>query len=246
MSGLTPFNAELFGAEHLMIEDEAASTDLRARRKFGASIKDVTVNEVQSCHAKNRQAISLRPLWRITISLNDEPENLMILPPLDESLADKIMLLRTNKKPMPMPTYTGAEKARFWAALIAELPAFTHHLLSNPIPEHLRCERFGVKTFQHPELVASIEVLSPENRLLSLIDSVLFRDPVASTQVITSEELERTLLDSSFGYEARRLLDWNNATGSYLGRLAVKHPERIEARRTSTSRPWVIRPPVTP
>jgi hypothetical protein len=35
MGGLTPFNSDLFEAEHLMIEDEQASTDIRARRNFG-------------------------------------------------------------------------------------------------------------------------------------------------------------------------------------------------------------------
>ncbi len=30
-------------------------------------------------------------------------------------------------------------------------------------------------------------------------------------------------------YEARRLLDWNNATGTYLGRLAKKVPHPRES-----------------
>jgi hypothetical protein len=38
----------------------------------------------------------LKPFWRLSITLNDEPENLLILPPLDESLGDKIMLLRAQ------------------------------------------------------------------------------------------------------------------------------------------------------
>src|SRR5262249_16156279 len=43
MSGATDFNSELFGAEHLMIEDEVATVDGRKRRDFGARIKDFTV-----------------------------------------------------------------------------------------------------------------------------------------------------------------------------------------------------------
>jgi len=43
MTGATQFNSDLFMAEHLMIEDEAASTDLRTRKQFGAKIKDFTV-----------------------------------------------------------------------------------------------------------------------------------------------------------------------------------------------------------
>jgi hypothetical protein len=38
MSQQTPFNGDLVGAEHLMIEDEEASSDIRARRFFGARI----------------------------------------------------------------------------------------------------------------------------------------------------------------------------------------------------------------
>lgn len=246
MSGMTPFNAELFGAEHLVIEDEAASTDLRARRLFGARIKDFCVNEVQSCHAKNRQAISLRPVWRVSVSLNNEPENLMILPPMDESLKDKIMLLRANKAAMPMGTDSGDGRARFWAVLMAELPAFVHFLLANPIPEELRCERFGITTFQHPELLDAIEALSPEDRLLGLLDAVVFEQVTSAPIIVTSDEVERTLANSPFGYEARRLLNWANACGTYLGRLATKRPERVEQRRTNTARQWVIHPPVTP
>src|SRR5262249_29583083 len=72
MSGRTDFNGELFEAEHLMIEDEAPSTDLRSRRAFGTHIKSFAVNETHSCHAKNKQALTLKPFWRVTISLNDE------------------------------------------------------------------------------------------------------------------------------------------------------------------------------
>ena len=86
MSGLTPFNGELFGSEYLIIEDEEASTDIRARRNFGTKIKEICANLTQSCHGKHRQALTLNPFWRLTISVNDEPENLMILPPIDESL----------------------------------------------------------------------------------------------------------------------------------------------------------------
>jgi hypothetical protein len=44
MNGETTFNGELFGAEYLMIEDEEAATDIRARRNFGTKIKEITAN----------------------------------------------------------------------------------------------------------------------------------------------------------------------------------------------------------
>jgi hypothetical protein len=242
MSGATPFNGELFGAEHLMIEDECGSTDLRTRREFGAKIKDFTVNQVQSCHAKNRQAVSLKPFWRLSISLNDEPENLMILPPIDESLTDKIILLRANRQPMPMDTSTSEGHALFWQALVAEIPAFVDHLLRWDIPVELRSQRFGITHFHHPALLASIDALSPEIRLLSLIDSVLFADHsvLDGNLQLTAEDIEQRLINSNMGYEARRLLSWSNACGTYLGRLANKQPDRIKQDRTGKMRRWIL------
>ncbi len=249
MSGQTPFNADLFAAEHLMIEDECGSTDLRARREFGARIKDFTVNEVQSCHAKNRQALSLRPFWRLSVSLNDEPENMMVLPPLDENLSDKLMLLRVHRAQMPMPTDTTEARSAFWAALMAELPAFVGYLLRWEIPDALRCPRFGVTTFHHPDLLNAIDGISPEFRLLSLIDAVVFAEssPADGPNVMTAEELESKLTGSPMGLQARLLLNWNNACGTYLGRLATKRPDRIERKPNSQRREWLIKPElVTP
>jgi len=243
MRDKTEFNGELFGAEHLMIEDEVASTDIRTRRIFGARIKETTVNQTHSFHAKHRQAITLTPIWRLTISLNDEPENLLILPPLDESLIDKIMLLKVAKRPMPMATQTDAQKKAFWDALLAELPAFLWYLEQWEIPVELKSQRFGITHFHHPELLAAIETLAPETRLLALLDAELFSGPVNSAWEGTAEELERRLINGESSYEARRLLDWDNATGTYLGRLESKHPDRIQKLRTATRRLWKINPP---
>lgn len=244
MSGATDFNGELFAAEHLMVEDDIPSTDYRARRNFGTHIKGFTVNEVQSCHAKNRQAITLRPFWRLSISLNDEPENLLILPPLDESLQDKIILLKAHKHAMPMPTHTHEDRSKFWNALISELPAFIWHLTHWEIPSELKSERFGIKHFHHPELLADLENLAPENRLLEIID-IHFGAMSQDSQVWrgTAAELTSALLNSGLvAAESKQLLYWDYAAGTYLGRLAKRCPERIELARSAERREWIIKP----
>jgi len=104
MSGATPFNSNLFEAEHLMIEDDVASSDIRSRRNFGAHLKQFTANEGVQHHAKGRPAMTLIPFWRVSVSLNDEPENLAIIPPIDDSLSDKIILCKVSRHELPMPT----------------------------------------------------------------------------------------------------------------------------------------------
>ena len=246
MTGGTAFNADLFEAEHLMIEDDQSSTDTRARRNFGSKIKEFTVNDTQRCHPKGRQAITLSPFWRVSATVNNEPENLMVLPPLDESLLDKLMLFRAYKHPMPMPTDTNEERTAFLATLHGELSAFVGFLAKWEIPPHLRGSRFGVTHFHHPEIVEALNELAPEARLLSLIDAVLF-PPGAGTPIWTGSagDLETRLKDGSgsIGEEARKLLNWHTATGVYLGRLSHQIPDRIENDRNRNGSRWIIRQP---
>ena len=126
--GRTNFNADLFEAEHLMIADEVPFTDLASRRVFGSKIKDITVNSIQTCHGKFANAIHLMPCWRLTISLNEESENLQMLPPLDTSLRDKIMLFKIKKAKILLPCNSPQERKEFWEELKKELPAFIQFL----------------------------------------------------------------------------------------------------------------------
>jgi len=241
MTGATDFNGDLFEAEHLIIEDEAASTDIRARRNFGARLKEVTVNSTQRCHAKNRQAVTLQPLWRTSITVNDEPENLMVLPPLDDSIADKLILLRANKRPMPMPTSTPAEIRVFMETLLSELPALCDFLEKWTIPRELVSHRFGITHYHHPEIVRAIDALAPETRLLQMIDEVVMAERELWSG--TAEQLERLLVkaDRGMAFEVQRLLHYTTACGVYLARLARKLPARVERDRHRDSRRWIIR-----
>jgi hypothetical protein len=234
MTGGTAFNRDLFVAEHLMVEDEVPSSDFRSRRNFGTNIKGVTVNETQRLHQKYRDAVTLTPFWRLSISLNDEAENLQVLPPIDDSLADKLILLRVNKHPMPMPTGTDDERKLFWDTLVGELPAFLYWLSTWEIPEDMRDQRYGIRHFHHPAIVQAVDNLAPEARLIALIDDTIFKFGVGidSPWTGTSRQLEKKLMEECAGqaYEVRRLLSFFTACGVYLARLEQKQPGRITSR----------------
>ena len=245
MSGLTPFNSDLFEAEHLMIEDEQASTDIRARRNFGAQLKNITVVDWQRCHAKNRVAISLSPFWRLSVTVNDEPENLMVLPPIDDSIEDKLIILRASKFPMPMRTATLEQRKVFWQRLIDELPAFLDFLLQWEIPRELISERFGIRHFHHPDILQAINNLAPEYRLLRLIEDELFLPGETDAWEGSAEQLERRLSgdQSTCRNEARKLFTFNTACGVYLARLHKRYPNRFKPNHTREGNRWTINPP---
>jgi hypothetical protein len=254
MTGGTQFNSELFHAEHLMIEDETASFELRVRRNLAANLKGFVVNESQRCHPKNRPALTLLPYWRVSITLNDEPESLMVLPPIDDSLQDKMMMFRAYKAEMPMPTETLEQWAAFMQVIDAELPHFIHYILHEwKIPADMKCNRYGVTHYHHPELLQMMSVLAPENKLLELIDSELFgegrqwcmkSDTTPGFEGKASDlEAKLCSASSSVAHEARKLMLYNSACGQYLGRLQRLHPERISSRVLKGYTIWEIKPP---
>lgn len=237
MTGETSFNADLAAAEHLVIEDENASVDIRARRKFGASIKEFTVCTDLSVHAKGRQAITLPTFKRMTLSVNDEPENLMILPPLDTSLMDKISLFKCSKAEL------SESRSENWEKLTAELPAFASYLAEIRIPNKLRCPRFGVTAYHNRDLMEQLHAVNPETRLLSLIDEVF--KPGDFPWSGSAEALERRLRgpETGFSFAVEKLLYFSSACGTYLGRLATRFPERVSQIHPQGKTEWTIKRP---
>lgn len=230
MVGQTNFNADLFEAEHLIIEDDQPQTDIRSRRNFGSKIKEFTVNRDHRLHAKGRDAVLLSPLWRMSISLNDEPENLLILPPLDESIQDKLIILRAVSGAIPEATSQG-DYNRIWDDIEAELPHLAHQLLNWEIPEEIRDTRYGVKHFHNPKIVRELVSQAPEMHLLELIDAHLLLSDAEWSG--SSEGLKTELMnkEGACGYESKKLLTWHRAAGTYLGRLEKLFPRRISRRR---------------
>ena len=248
MTGASRFNRELFEAECLMFGDEVASTNMAARRQFGAQLKQFTVNVEQRCEAKGQNAVTLRPFWRVTMSLNDEPENVCVLPPLDESIRDKITLLKVDRPALfDSPEWTG-DRAADWSKLMAELPGFLAHLVAFQIPEEMRCHRFGVLEYQHPDLLLALGSLSSEHRLLELIDTYLFAPPAEQLSARprwegSGADMERAFEGGPCAHQARRLFYWDRAAGTYLDRLCRTYPQRFSHRKVNGRDRYTILPP---
>ena len=226
MIGKSEFNSNLFQAEHLMIADESPFYDLQSRRIFGSKIKDFCVNSTQNCHGKHKEALTLNPLWRLSISVNEESENLLMLPPLEDSIEDKILLLKVSKAQMPMESNSPQKQKNFWNALCAELPGFVHFLDNYEIPEKYKDSRFGLEAFQHPALVEALKKMSHENRLLELMEIIVV--PENGTWKGTQQDLELALYeDSTYKRQIERLLYYTNALQTYLRRLAKARPNQV-------------------
>jgi hypothetical protein len=129
--------------------------------------------------------------------------------------------------------------------LKSELPFFIWQLTQFEIPEALKCQRFGIKAYHHPELVGTLDESAPETKLLSLIDTCFKSGKLKSSGFKgTADELQTALsFCDETCLQAQRLLEWQNAAATYLGRLARKFPDRFKNLRTAHERSWTIAAP---
>lgn len=243
--GFTQFNSDLCQAEHLQIADEKAETNIGARRQFGAMVKQMTVNEDVSMHAKGNQAITLAIWRRLTLSCNQEPENLAILPPLDASIIDKIMLFLCGVA--TLSDDRNANRTKF----LSEIPAFREVLRHWKIPDELRTRReewsrFGCDSWHDPELVEAVSGLSPETHLMNLIDEIIFesKDAPEIWGPQPAQRLESDLLrDQAYRNQVGNLLKFSNSCGTYLSRLERRFPARFISSKSKGVVRWRILKP---
>ena len=235
------FNEDMFEAAHLVIEDRFFEGGKGKSREFGAAMKQIAVNHVHRCHGKYKKAVTMWPKWRMTISMNDEAENLNMLPPLDESLRDKIMLFKVNQPKMPVDLGTD-EGWKEWDAIVdAELPGFAHYI-DNFILADLAAPRFGVKPWHDKTIMQTEAEASVEAIFLQIVAHDL---PVAVEEDSwegSALQLKRLLEQDGMpsARQTRQLLNWNNATGSYLGRLHKRYPSIFKKRIVRGMNLWNI------
>lgn len=242
MSGKTNFNDDLFAGEHLIIQDEVPFASVNARRNFGVKMKEILVNPRQWRHPKGKTPYMVSPFWRLTISTNEE--HISILPPLDESIGEKIMLFKVAKTECLPGDFQ--ERKQFIEKMKSELPAFMAFVQSFVIPEDIRDPRYRVKAYHHPSLIEQIESMSEATILLNLIDMECFSG-LDDEWEGTATELHKKLANSPRNSStAREILNGGVAhTGRYLQELSRRKNARVTSRILDGRTIYTIQSPDT-
>jgi hypothetical protein len=188
--------------------------------------------------------------WRLSISLNDDPDKLRCLPPLTDDILEKIILLQAKAVPDFWEKFADSPDPgkAFREAIESELTAFAHHLLPLEIPIELQSRRYGVQSYIPEEVGQALFEGEREHLLHLLIEKEIFGENYDDDGPWQgdAEDLKQTLCADGSGVResAKRLLNsYPTACGHYLARLAAKFPSRYRKHRTSAKRGWIIYPP---
>ncbi len=235
-TGQLPWNDDLLGSELLLIDDAVSSTDPRARKAFGARFKEAIYAGDVAINTRRKSSVTMRPVWRVMVCCNETAENLSVIPPLEEGIEDKISLLKVSVIKTPMPASSSDEREKFSTALKKELPYFLGYLESINVPDELKDSRTGVLAWKDPQLLASVNNISPEQKLENLIQLCMQNQTLScenGERWITASELESILTDnnSRSRSQAQALLKYHAACGSYLSTLVKRGSEYVTASK---------------
>ena len=171
LTGRTTHNADLWGAEHQALSDKSLGNNGSERENLRDELKQLVAAHEYPLHKKFGDAITLRPVWRLSLSANDDPESANSLPALDASFSDKIIYLLCNAPQKPFfDEQDDTARERFDVAIRAELPAFLHMVDNFEIPTMLRKGRFGITEWHHPVIVDLLEESSPLAPLMDVLE----------------------------------------------------------------------------
>ncbi len=144
LTGKSEWTDHLFEYGMWLVDDEAPTASSAMHTAFTARLKEHIANDTFLINGKFKK--SGRVFWRgrISVTLNDDPVSMRLLPDLDMSIKDKLMVFNCND---------GFEFTKdIKKTVTSELPAFAAWLLAYDIPEEMQDVRFGVQSYIHKGL----------------------------------------------------------------------------------------------
>jgi hypothetical protein len=149
LMGKTTFNKDLFHKPFWTVDDALPGDNNQDHKAFGTMIKRVTANNMFEFHAKFRDATQVAWSGRVMVTGNLDADSLRIIPDLDTSILDKLLLFKAAPRVSHFP-----EKHQLEAIVRQELPHLAAYLVEYSPPSHVidADPRYGVARYHHPFL----------------------------------------------------------------------------------------------
>jgi hypothetical protein len=149
LMGKTTFNKDLFHKPFWTVDDALPGDNNQDHKAFGTMIKRVTANNMFEFHAKFRDATQVAWSGRVMVTGNLDADSLRIIPELDTSILDKLLLFKAAPRVSHFP-----EKHQLEAIVREELPHLAAYLVAYTPPENVidQDPRYGVSRYHHPFL----------------------------------------------------------------------------------------------
>jgi hypothetical protein len=161
LTGKSEWTEHLFEYGAWLVDDEAPSASNAMHTAFTARLKEHIANDTFLINGKFKK--SGRVFWRgrISCTLNDDPVSMRLLPDLDMSIKDKLMVFNCKDGYTFFPGIKDV--------IAKELPAFARYLLDYEIPQERFDVRFGVKAYIHKGIEERAQADSRYSHIIEIL-----------------------------------------------------------------------------
>lgn len=161
------FNKQLAEVAVWNVDDGVSASNFQDHRKFSEMLKKTAANPEVNYHPKYRDSVVLPWRGRVVVTCNTDAASLDIIPQLDGTILDKIMLFRLTDRKPDFPDSIVLEKI-----IREELPHFLDWLDTwvPPIEVSGGSSRYGIRAHHHGELVRSAQEKSQAQNFADLVD----------------------------------------------------------------------------
>ena len=168
LTSSSDFNKEVFSTGLCCVDDGIAASDSRGRQRMTEFLKRMVANEGHNYRAMYADDVPILWSGRVIATLNDDPSSLQSLPNLDDSILDKIVVLRMLPEPAVEFMQTPSENE---ALVSRELPFLLRWLLDWVPPADMRgTARFGFRGYMNREIRDAAIATSEVGDILEIID----------------------------------------------------------------------------
>ncbi len=161
------FNSELFDYALWCIDDGSVTSSEKVHQLFTENVKRTVANRDHRCNEKFRKAFQAPWQGRIVVTLNPDPDSIRLIPNVDASILEKLMLFRAGERQVEFLSQEGMT-----VLLQNELPHLLRWLVDWTPPAHCfegANARFGLAAYAEPSLLRATNLSSAKSGFLEIL-----------------------------------------------------------------------------
>ena len=166
LMGKENFNRELAESAVWYVDDNASAASMAEHRRFSEMVKKLTASPKMTVRAMYREPVDIERRGRVVVTTNTDADSLAVLPNLDGTILDKLMILKMSSNYKPW--FRGKTHRQIEETIDKELPHALKWLESEYKPPAPVTDgasgRFGINTYHHPDIISMAKDLSAEQR----------------------------------------------------------------------------------
>jgi len=173
LTGKEQTNQALSEVAVWQVDDNTSTASQNEKRRFSEMIKKITASPKITVRVMYANPVDIERRGRIILTTNTDADSLTILPNLDGTILDKLLIFRMNDAHTPW-FRDKKDDREIQGILDREMPYMLRWLLDSYTPPDYvtkgASSRYGMNTYHHSGIISFSKDMAPEQRYTEMIE----------------------------------------------------------------------------